>query len=152
MNAEAHRPTPLQKSANPILKWATRVFALFGMFFVLYFIAGLAVDIPSFDETSGGYEYPYAGWTGTPIDYDEWFATADGLYKRGRIIDQYADCETGMLSFTVLGVLSGEFRVFSDRAKVVHQPQRSCRELGFDTSIWDGIDDPQGLFTDLNSD
>ncbi|MDZ4670960.1 MAG: hypothetical protein SH821_08825 [Phototrophicales bacterium] len=40
-----------------------------------------------------------------------------------------------------MGIVCGDFREFSDRAKVVHQPQVTCRALGFDTSQWDSIAD-----------
>lgn len=124
-------------------------FALIGALFSVWFVIGFAQDLAEGDETSGGYEYPYAGWTGTPIDYDAWHVTDEGLYNRGRVVDQSLDCATGQLRFHILGAISIDFREFSDRAKVVHQPQVACRELGYDTSAWDSINDPNGLFTDL---
>lgn len=149
MNAAPNTPT----SARPSLlrRGAVAMLAVIGAAAVLYLMTGLAVDIREFDETTGGYEYPFTGWTGTPIDYSGTYTTAEGLYRRGRIIELYMNCTTGMVSFSVLGLLRGDWREFSDRAKVVHQPQATCRARGFDTSAWDSIDDPDGLFPELNA-
>ncbi len=141
--------TAKPRGQNPVLKFITRLLAAIGALTLVFIVTGLAVDISEFDETSGGYEYPYTGWTGTTIDYSEMFFTSEGMYKRGRVIELYVNCETGMISWSLFGIVRGDFREFSDRAKVVHQPQVTCRELGFDTSAWDTIDDPDGLFTDL---
>jgi hypothetical protein len=110
-----------------------------GLITVASLVIGAGIDVASFDRTSGGYEYPYEGWSGTPIDFDEWYTTADGMYQKGRVIDLYADCSTGMVSWSVLGMPTIEWREFSDRAKAVHEPQVACEERGFDTSVWDGI-------------
>ncbi|MDN3523556.1 hypothetical protein [Halomonas ramblicola] len=40
-----------------------KVLALFGALML-----GVIADIRSFDETRGGYEPPYTGFTGEPID------------------------------------------------------------------------------------
>lgn len=134
-----------------IFRGIVLVFGLIGLLFSAWFVIGMAQDINAGDETTGGYEYPYTGWTGTPIAYDRWHVTGTGLYQVGRIVDQSLDCTTGQLRFHVLRLVTIDFREFSDRAKVVHQPQVACRELGYDTSTWDAIDDPQGLFTELTS-
>lgn len=141
---ETHPP-----KRNPFLVGITRLFAFIGIMALLYLIVGVSQDIAEFDPTSGGYDYPYAGWVGTPIDYSAMYITPDGLYKRGRVVELYFNCHTGMISYAILGMVKGDFRVFSDRAKVVHQPQVTCRAFGFDTSAWDAIHDPDGLFIDL---
>jgi hypothetical protein len=126
------------------------VFALIGAVFSLWFVIGFVQDLGEGDETNGGYEYPYTGWTGTPIDYGSWYETEVGFFHRGRVVDQVLNCTTGQLTFRILGAVSIDFRPFSDRAKIVHQPQLACRERSFDTSSWDAIDDPDGIFTDLS--
>lgn len=143
--------TPERRGRNPILRGFTGLLAVVGLATIIYLVAGLAVDISEFDQTSGGYDYPFDGWTGTPVDYSEMFITPEGMYKRGRVIDLYFNCETGMISYSFLSLGRGDFREFSDRAKAVHQPQIACQEFGFDTSTWGTIDDPDGLFTDLNA-
>jgi hypothetical protein len=140
-----------QRSRVPrlLLRGLSTIFIVLGVAAALYLITGLAVDVREFDETTGGYEYPFTGWTGTPIDYSGTYTTNDGLYKRGRVIELYFNCETGMVSYSLLGLIRGDWREFSDRAKVVHQPQVACRERGFDTSAWGFIDDPDNLYPDL---
>lgn len=134
---------------NRIFSSITVFFALIGVLFSVWFIAGFAQGLSQADLTEGGYEYPYAGWTGTPTDYGAWYVTDNGFYQPGWVVDQSLECETGQLRFHFLGIMTFDFRAFSDRAKVVHQPQVACRELGYDTSTWDSINDPDGLFTDL---
>jgi hypothetical protein len=134
---------------NRIRNIVVGIFSVVGLLFTLWFVVGFAQDLAEGDETVGGYEYPYAGWSGTPIDYASWYRTEAGLFHEGRVVHQRLDCTTGQLQFSVMGIFDINFRALSDRAKVVHQPQFTCRELGFDTSAWDSIDDPDGLFTNL---
>ncbi len=135
-----------RRRLHPVLRVLIGFFAFVGAVALVYIVVGLAADINAFDETTGGYEYPYAGWTGTPINYSEMYTTSEGMYSRGNIIELYVNCATGMMTWSVFGSAQTEFREFSDRAKVVHQPHIECRERGFDTSAWDTIDDPDGLF------
>ncbi len=74
-----------------------------------------------------------------------------GLFFDGRAADLHINCTTGRLVISVLSTIDYNFRDFSDRAKVVHQPQMTCRERGFDTSAWDDIDDPLNLYAELQS-
>jgi hypothetical protein len=132
-----------------ILRIVSIFFSIVGLLFAVWFVTGFLQDLSTGDETTGGYEYPYAGWSGTPIDYDAWYVTRTGLFEEGRVVHQDLNCTTGQLTFRLLGLVDIPFRELSDRAKVVHQPQVYCRALGFDTSAWDSISDPDGLFTDL---
>lgn len=93
-------------------------------------LAGAASDIRSFDRTSGGYEPPYEGVIGEPIDWSSVETTETGMLRRGWVIDFLADCTTGMLHGRILGV-EIPFRPFSDRAIAVHKPREACVERGF---------------------
>ncbi|MEM6528799.1 MAG: hypothetical protein AAF653_10935, partial [Chloroflexota bacterium] len=84
-------------------------------------------------------------------DYDSWYTTDEGIFFDARAADLHINCTTGRLVISFLSTVNVNFRDFSDRAKVVHQPQMTCQRLGFDTSGWDNIDDPLGLYTDLQS-
>lgn len=138
-------------SKQRVFEGLKTVFSVIGLLFSLWFVASLVLDLLEVDQTSGGYEYPYQGWTGSPIDYTQWYTTQAGMFNRGRVIDQHLDCTSGQLLISILGVVHFDFRPFSDRAKVVHQPQVSCWQRGFDTSLWDSIEDPQNLYTELTS-
>ena len=59
------------------------VFAALGLALTLLIIIGAAIDITSFDRTRGGYEPPYTGYTGQPIDWDESDVTKTGVVRRG---------------------------------------------------------------------
>lgn len=137
--------------AKRIFKALVYVMAVIGLVFSIWFTVATANEVSVIDLTSGGYEYPYEGWTGTPTDYDTWYATPNGLFFDGRSADLSINCTTGRLTISVLSTIDVPFRDFSDRAKVVHQPQVTCRERGFDTSAWDDIDDPLNLYADLQS-
>ncbi len=93
-------------------------------------ITGAALDIARFDQTSGGYEAPYTGWTGTPIDWTDGAVTGDGFLRPGLVIDTYLNCETGMISFELFGARI-DFRVVSERAVAVHRPIEACLDAGF---------------------
>jgi hypothetical protein len=96
---------------------------------------GTVADIRSFDRTSGGYDYPYAGVTGDPLDWGAMEQTEDGFHQDGHVIDMDYNCRTGMITWNV-GPFSRDFRTFSERAIVVHRPQDTCQARGFDTSSW----------------
>ncbi|MFN4099215.1 MAG: hypothetical protein ACK4GT_05515 [Pararhodobacter sp.] len=93
-------------------------------------LAGAFADISSFDRTRGGYEAPYEGWTGTPIDWSGVRTTETGMLREGWVIDFLADCTTGMIHGRIAGV-EIPFRPFSERAIVVHKPREACLERGF---------------------
>lgn len=95
---------------------------------------GLYLDINDFDQTQGGYEPPYEGVTGKPVD---WFAmdrTPTGLAKRGRVVNVLVDGRTGMISFQLLG-LEVDFQTFLDRALVVHRPREAFIAMGFESEF-----------------
>jgi len=112
------------------------IFSAVGIFTILAIVLGLFVDIRSADRTKGGYEYPFEGWSGKTIDFSAMYQTNDGLYQRGYVIDQFFNCNTGMISWEILGVVKGEFRKFSERAIVVHKPQGECKVRGFNPDSW----------------
>jgi hypothetical protein len=93
-------------------------------------LAGVVADVRSFDSTRGGYEPPFEGVTGEPIDWSSVETTATGMLRRGWVVDFVADCTTGMISGRILG-LEIPFRPFSERAIVVHRPREACAARGF---------------------
>lgn len=122
-----HYLLPLPASAT-----RTRRRVIFGLtgFCLALFLASAAVDISSFDRTRGGYEPPFEGVTGTPIDWSTVETTQTGMLRRGWVIDFQADCTTGMMHGRILG-LSIPFRPFSARAIAVHRPREACIDRGF---------------------
>ena len=144
--ADVARPTSRR---SRLARAAVGTLALIGAVTVLALAVGTVVGVRDADRTEGGYTYPYDGWTGTPIDSGSWYLTDKGLFWPGPIVDQSLDCTSGQLTLKVFGLVDIEFRPLSDRAKVVHQPQVACRDSGFDTSAWDGIDDPDGRYANL---
>ncbi|MFT6330854.1 MAG: hypothetical protein ACJAYN_002801 [Bermanella sp.] len=112
------------------------IFSAVGIFAILALVLGLVADIRSADSTKGGYEYPFAGWSGKTIDFSAMYQTKDGLYKRGYVIDQFFNCKTGMISWDILGIIKGDFRQFSERAIVVHKPQDECKARGYNPDSW----------------
>ena len=100
------------------------------MVLTLLIIIGAASDIATFDRTRGGYEPPYTGHTGQPIDWDEIDVTKTGMARRGHILNTLFDCTSGMLSFEIFGQES-PFRKVSERRIVVHKPREVCIERGF---------------------
>jgi hypothetical protein len=111
-------------------------FSAVGFFAILALVVGLVADIRSADSTKGGYEYPFEGWSGETIDFSAMYQTKDGLYKSGYVVDQFFNCNTGMISWKILGVIKGEFRQFSERAIVVQKPQDECKARGFNSDSW----------------
>ncbi|MCU0491393.1 MAG: hypothetical protein MUD01_07390 [Chloroflexaceae bacterium] len=125
--------------ARRVRRGLTSGLAIVGTAFLIFVVVGFSIDFANFDQTSGGNTYPYQGWTGTPTNFDTSFTTSEGLFRRGIVVDLYANCSTGMVSVSVLGLGQMEWRQFSDRAKAIHQPQLACQKRGFDTSAWDTI-------------
>ncbi len=105
-------------------------FAIIGFLSLVYIIVGLTMDITSFDQTKGGYEYPYEGWTGTPVNWEDMDKTKSGLVKRGYVLDVYVHGTTGMISFGAMG-LKVDWQPFSERALKVHQPREGLKKMGF---------------------
>ena len=98
---------------------------------ITLFVVGFWLDFQDFDRTSGGYEPPYEGVVGEPID---WFAldrTPTGLVKRGYVLNTLVDGTSGMISFEVYGLVI-PFRIMSERALVVHKPREAFKALGFE--------------------
>lgn len=109
---------------------STKVFAAVGLLFTVWAIWAATLDFFHFDETSGGYEAPYTGWTGKPIDWKQVDVSPDGFARRGTLIDVLVNCTTGMIEFDVFGIRV-PFRVLSNRALVVHRPREACVLAGF---------------------
>ena len=112
------------------------IFSAVGIIAISALVLGLVADIRSADSTKGGYEHPFEGWSGKTIEFSAMYQTKDGLYKSGYVIDQFFNCNTGMISWELLGVVKGEFRKFSERAIVVHKPQDECKVRGFNSDSW----------------
>ncbi|MBX2871749.1 MAG: hypothetical protein KTR30_06610 [Saprospiraceae bacterium] len=106
------------------------ILAIIGALYLLYFITGLLIDIGTFDQTKGGYEPPYEGWTGQPVDWDSLDQTTTGLVKRGYVADVHIHGTTGMISFQILGYKM-DWRKPSARAMKVHKPREALLRRGF---------------------
>ena len=106
-------------------------FSLIGTLAILALVLGLFLDVKSADNTQGGYEYPFEGWSGTTIDFSAMYQTKEDLFKKGYVVDQLFNCNIGLITWEVFGVIKGEFRLFSERAIVVHKPQHECKARGF---------------------
>lgn len=119
---------------NGIKRIVIWCFASIGLLSVTLFVAGLALDAGGFDNTQGGYEPPYEGWTGTPTDWDAGDTTPTGMARRGYVANLLVDCTTGMISFQIYG-LTIPFRTFSPRALAVHKPREACIERGFNPTF-----------------
>lgn len=113
------------------MKHLNLFFTIIGAVVFVYAIIGLAVDIWSFDQTNGGYEHPYEGWTGKPVDWDAMDITQTGLVKRGYMLDVYVNGTTGMISFGLFGIKKG-WQTLSERALKVHKPREAFVRKGFD--------------------
>lgn len=126
--ATAHvRPVAL---AQRVKRGIVGTFAAIGVTALAY-IAGAAVgDFSAFDQTSGGYEAPYEGWTGVPIDWSIVDISPTGFVRRGRVLDVLVDCTSGTIAMDLVG-LHIPFRGFSERALVVHKPREACISAGF---------------------
>lgn len=109
-------------------------FAAFGFAGLVLLAVGIWLDISDFDTTRGGYEAPFEGVTGEPVD---WFAmdrTTTGIAKRGYVINVLANGTTGMMTFEVFG-WQIPFRPFSERALVVHKPREAFIAMGFNPTF-----------------
>lgn len=108
-----------------------RTFFALGVLLTGVFVTGFFLDLSSFDQTRGGYEPPYVGYTGTPTDWSLADRTQKGMARRGYVTTFLVNCSTGMMSVEIFKQ-EIEFRVFSPRAIAVHKPREACRERGFE--------------------
>lgn len=108
-----------------------KILAVIGSVFLVLLATGIALDIRDFDRTKGGYDPPYEGVTGDPIDWDSLDLTATGLVKRGYIVDTHVNGTTGMISFEIFK-LNVDFRPLSERAIAVHNPREVFKRRGFE--------------------
>lgn len=106
------------------------VFAGLGLVLTLLIIMGAAIDIASFDRTRGGYEPPYTGYTGQPVDWDAADVTKTGVVRRGYVLHTLFNCTSGMISVEIFGQ-EIPFRKVSARGIIVHKPRQACTERGF---------------------
>jgi len=113
-----------------LVRAAVPAFAVIGLLAVVGLVVGLVADYSSFDRTSGGYEAPYSGWTGTPIDWTTADVSKAGFRKQGYVMDVAVNCTTGMITFELFGARY-DYRAFSARAIAVHKPREACTAQGF---------------------
>jgi hypothetical protein len=107
-----------------------RFFAILGFLLSIVIVTGIVLDFRDFDRTKGGYEPPYEGVVGEPINWDRMDLTSTGLVKRGYIINVHLHGTTGMLSFEIFK-MKWDFRVVSGRAIAVHKPREALIRRGF---------------------
>jgi hypothetical protein len=124
----------MKRFVRGALTWSTRVLAVVGLVAVLLTVVGIVDDARDFDRTRGGYDPPYTGWTGTPIDWESHDVTDEGFRNPGRVIDTKLNCTTGLIQVDVWGV-TFDFRKVSDRAIAVHKPREACEAAGFDAQF-----------------
>lgn len=134
-NHAASAPGPARPGGR-FLAGLTRLFALIGLALVVAIVGVGVNDILSTDRTRGGYEPPYTGYTGTPIQADEVALEGDTIVIRGAVVDSEISCRSGMWVFDLLGV-DIPYRTVSPRALAIHRPQEFCRTGGFNTAAWD---------------
>jgi len=112
------------------LNIAIKIFALLGLCFLSLFIIGLYLDINNFDRTKGGYEAPYSGITGEPVDWASMDLTATGLVKRGHVVNVIVNGTSGMISFEIFKI-KVDWQVLSNRALIAHKPREALIKRGF---------------------
>jgi len=112
------------------MKALIRGFAAIGFSLVLLISVGLYLDIKEMDHTEGGYEPPFTGVTGDPIDWDSMDISSTGLVRRGYVLNFLVNGTTGMISLEMFGI-EFEARKLSERAIVVHKPKEAFIRRGF---------------------
>ena len=117
------------------MKTLVRLFSLIGLVLLASIFAGVYLDVRDFDRTEGGYEPPYAGVTGEPVDWDSMDLTSTGLANRGHIVNVLVNGTTGMISFEIFKQ-EIDWRKFSDRALVVQKPREALLRRGFKPEFW----------------
>ena len=113
------------------MNYALYPLAVVGAAATILFIVGFWLDFRDFDQTRGGYEPPFDGVEGDPVDWLSLDRTSTGVAKRGRVVNTLVNGTTGLISFEIYG-LEIPFRPFSERALVVHRPREAFIALGFD--------------------
>ncbi|WP_423909537.1 hypothetical protein [Candidatus Spongiihabitans sp.] len=112
------------------MKTVINIFAITGVSLVLLIAIGLYFDIKEMDRTEGGYEAPFVGVTGQPIDWDSMDLSRTGLVRRGYVLDFLVNGTTGMISLEMFGIRF-EARKLSERAIAVHKPREAFIHRGF---------------------
>lgn len=107
-----------------------KFFALIGLFAIFAMAVGMYLDIREMDHTEGGYEPPYEGVSGEPLDWDSMDLSASGLIRRGHVINFIVNGTTGMISLEVFGI-AFDARKLSPRAIIVHKPREAFIRRGF---------------------
>ncbi|MCZ6862825.1 MAG: hypothetical protein O7I42_21595 [Alphaproteobacteria bacterium] len=113
------------------MTYALSFFALIGVAATAILVVGLYRDISDFDRTRGGYEAPFTGVTGEPVDWYSLDRTPTGFAKRGHVVNVLVDGTTGMISFEIFKHKI-DIRPLSERAKVVHKPREAFIAMGFE--------------------
>ena len=127
----AREPSGRGSNVRAIGRGTRSAFAVLGVVLSGALVAGFVADVRNVDHTAGGYEAPYTGWTGTPIDWSTGSVSATGIRGRGYLFDTLVDCTTGMVSFELFKQRI-DYRPVSPRAIAVHKPREACRERGFE--------------------
>ena len=107
-----------------------KIFALLGLILTTLIIIGLVFDIKNFDRTKGGYNPPYEGVTGEPVDWSSMDLTSTGLVNRGYVVNVLVNGTNGIISFEVFKQRF-DWQTFSGRALVVHKPREALLKRGF---------------------
>ena len=107
-----------------------KIFSLLGLILTSLIITGFVFDIKNLDQTRGGYNPPYKGVTGEPIDWGSMDLTSTGLVRRGYVVNVLVNGTSGMVSFEVFN-LTFDWQTFSDRALAVHKPKEALLKRGF---------------------
>ncbi len=113
------------------MSYILTLFAMLGALALATVFFGLYLDISDFDRTKGGYEAPYEGVTGEPVNWLALDRTPTGLAKRGHVVNVLVNGTTGMISFEIFKKKI-DFRPLSERALKVHKPKEAFIKLGFD--------------------
>ncbi len=130
-----YRPAvPTTSGVQRAWRRTVNVMAALGAVVIVALGVGIAIDVSNFDRTSGGYEAPYEGWTGTPTDWTAGSVTQEGFRNPGIVLDTLFHCTTGMISVDVFG-WEVDFRVVSERGVAVHKPIESCIDAGFEPNF-----------------
>jgi len=106
-------------------------FAAIGALAIAILAWGIWLDVKDFDTTKGGYDAPYEGVTGDPVDWYTLDRTPTGLAKRGHVVNVLVDGKSGMISFEIFRQKI-DFRPFSGRALAVHKPREAFLAMGFE--------------------
>ena len=101
------------------------IFAVVGVFATLALVVGLVADVRSVDNTKGGYDYPFAGWSGTTIDFAAMHQTSDGLYQSGYVVDAFFNCNPLYTSHAAADSLCVTPRSTRHLQKNKHKPHKT---------------------------